>query len=432
LPCGAGKSVIAANIAKSIAAKGIQVLFFVHRIELVQQIRQTFIDCGVNMNFCEVGMQQTIVRHLDKVNVPKYILVDEAHHILADGYKKIIHAFPEAAVIGFTATPLRMNEGGLGDVIDELITSVSTKWLIEHHYLSPCKCFSVQLADLSGIRIRHGEYDTAQMSEILENDAVYGETIKNYKNIADGRKTIVYCVSVESAKQTAELFKQNGYTAAALDGATPAKERERIMRDFRDNKITILCNCELFGEGLDVPNVECVIMLRKTHSLTLFIQQSMRSMRYQPDKTAIIIDHVGNVFEHGFPYDDREWSLETKIKKDAAKKKAVELKTCPECDLLLTLNVRVCPDCGHEFWTKVTRPVIDVTLREMTAADILRRKPYTYYQTCRTWADLDAFRKAKEYKQAWAIYKAIELGIEIPDKFSYLESCIRRQLKNDA
>ena len=428
LPCGAGKSVIAANIAKISASKGNHVLFFVHRIELVRQIRQTFIECGVDMDYCTVGMQQTIVRHLDQVNNPKLIIVDEAHHILANGYKKIINTFPDAVVCGFTATPLRMNEGGLGEIIDELITSVSTKWLIENNYLSPCKCYSVQLADLSNIRIKRGEYDAGQMADILEDNAVYGKTVENYKLIAEGRKCLVYTVSVESAKQTADLFIQNGYTAASLDSKTPIHERARIMREFRENKITILCNCELFGEGLDVPDVECVILLRKTHSLTLYIQQSMRSMRYKPGKTAVIIDHVGNVFEHGLPHDDREWTLDPKKRKRIAEKKEPTYKTCPNCSLLLLFNVRVCPDCGYEFWEKIIQHTIDVALQEITEADLLRKKPYCFYRACKTWDELERFRAARKYKQAWSIYSAIELGVEIPEEFKYLESGIRSKL----
>jgi len=314
LSCGGGKSVIAANIAKMAISKGNSVLFLVHRIELCNQIRDTFSACGVNMNYCEIGMVQTLTRRTGQVKLsePDLIITDEFHHGTAASYRNIYETYPNAVLIGFTATPIRMGRGGLGAVCDELITSVSTKWLIENNYLSPCKYYSAPLADLSDLKVKRGEYDAARMAAILENRAVYGETIKNYRRIADGKKTIVYTVSVESARQTAELFRHSGYTAAALSGATPKDERARVMRDFRENKITVLCNCQLFGEGLDISDVECVVLLRKTKSLTLFIQQSMRSMRYKPGKTAIIIDHVGNIFEHGFPQDDRAWSLDVK------------------------------------------------------------------------------------------------------------------------
>jgi len=428
LSCGGGKSVIAANIAKMAISKGNSVLFLVHRIELCNQIRDTFVACGVDLNYCEIGMVQTLTRRADQVKLsePDVIITDEFHHGTAASYRNIYETYPNAVLIGFTATPIRRGEGGLGAVCDELITSVSTKWLIENNYLSPCKCYSVQLADLSNLKVKRGEYDVVQMAAILEKRAIYGETIKNYKRIADGKKTIVYTVSVESAQQTAELFRGNGYAAAALDGTTPKAERAQVMQAFRENKITVLCNCELFGEGLDVQDVECVILLRKTKSLTLYIQQSMRSMRYKTGKTAIIIDHVGNIFEHGFPQDDRAWSLDGKKKE---KNNSIEEnagggcspKACPNCNVVLESHIRTCPDCGFIFSKKTPAQLIDVELKEITEDDLLRAKPYAHYKNCKSWDELNAFRKAKKYRQAWAVHKAIELGLEIPNKLRGLD-----------
>jgi len=441
LPCGGGKSVIAAAIAKLAISKGNNVLFMVHRIELCNQIRQTFIAFGVDLNYCEIGMVQTLTRRTGQVglNDPDVIITDEFHHGGAMSYRSIYKAYPKAAIIGFTATPIRMSTGGLGDICDELITSVSTKWLIENGYLSPCKCYSVTLADLSKLRVKRGEYDVSQLAALLETKTVYGETVKNYRLIADGKKTIVYTVSVESARQTAKLFRGNGYTAAALDGTTPKPEREQIMQDFRDNKISILCNCELFGEGLDVPDVECVILLRKTKSLTLYIQQSMRSMRFKPDKTALIIDHVGNVFEHGFPQDDREWSLEVKKKKKDAKEEgelkglAFKPKACPSCNVVLYQYESKCSECGYVFLVPLKEPAktVDVDLKEITEEDLLRFKPYSHYKNCKTWDELEAFRRVKKYKQAWVIFKAAELGIDIPIKFKTLERKLRNKQNGD-
>ena len=138
LSCGGGKSVIAANIAKMAISKGSSVLFLVHRIELCNQIRDTFIACGVDLNYCEIGMVQTLTRRTGQVKLsePDVIITDEFHHGTANSYRNIYETYPNAVLIGFTATPTRMGKGGLGAVCDELITSVSTKWLIENNYLS--------------------------------------------------------------------------------------------------------------------------------------------------------------------------------------------------------------------------------------------------------------------------------------------------------
>jgi hypothetical protein len=155
-------------------------------------------------------------------------------------------------------------------------------------------------------------------------------------------------------------------------------------------------------------------------------------MRYKPDKTALIIDHVGNIFEHGFPQDDREWSLDGRKeeKKDNLADKAGfgnKVKSCPVCDVVLEIHIRTCPDCGHEFTMSKERPLVDVELEEITEDDLLRSKPYAHYKNCKTWDELNAFRKAKKYKQAWAINKAIELGIDIPNKLRSLDRHVRNR-----
>ena len=287
---------IQAEIAKCATNKNNRVLFLVHRRELCNQITATFTAQGVDMELCKISMVQTASRSIDDISAPDIIITDEAHHSTANTYRKIYSKFPDALLLGFTATPIRLNKGGLGEVYKDLIASVSTRWLIDNHYLSPYKYYSVKLADTSGLHIKAGEYKADEVAELMQNKEIYGETVKQWKKIAKGKKTIVYCASVEASKNTAEQFKAAGYAAESLDGAVSKSYRASVMSDFRKGKIKILCNCELFGEGLDVPDCECVVLLRPTQSLTLFIQQSMRSMRYMPGKTAIIIDHVGNCY----------------------------------------------------------------------------------------------------------------------------------------
>ncbi|MDR1541891.1 MAG: DEAD/DEAH box helicase [Clostridiales bacterium] len=418
LACGGGKSVVAAHIAMLANAKGNRLLFMVHRKELCEQIRETFINCGVDMQLTEVGMQQTLALHLDRISPPKIIICDEFHHALAKSYRKIFDHFGNAALVGFTATPVRLNEGGLKAVCDKLITSVSTKWLIENRYLSPARFYSVPLADMSSVKIKRGEYDAAQMSKLLDQRIVYENVLKSYKRIANGKKTIVYCISVAGARETAEMFLNSGYSAVALDGETPKIERSEMLAKFRSGAITVLCNCELFGEGLDVPDVECIILLRKTKSLTLYIQQSMRCMRYVEGKTAVVIDHVGNIYEHGFPQDDRIWSLDEKEK---VVNKDPPTKVCPQCSECLPLAAKKCP-CGFKFEKKSPleadkpeeseeRELMEITEEYM---DYLRLQRYDFYKTLRSYEELEAFRKARGYKPGWTYYIAKELGIEKP------------------
>ena len=318
LGCGGGKSVIQGNIAASATARGNRVLFVVHRKELCQQITNTFAACGVDFSLCTVGMVQTVCRRLAKTPEPKLILVDEAHHILSQSYLSILQHFPGAVVLGFTATPQRMNEGGLGAVFEELIESVSTEWLIQNHYLAPYKYYGVQLADASKLHTKRGDYDKAEIEALMNKRAIFGSAVENWLQLAKGKQTIVYCSSIATSEGTAAAFREQGINSMHLDGTTPQAQRQAAVEGFRRGEVTVLCNVDLFGEGFDVPDCDCVVLMRPTKSLTLHIQQSMRSMRTNPnnpDKVALILDHVGNFTRHGLPDDVREWSLESKAKK---------------------------------------------------------------------------------------------------------------------
>ena len=363
LGCGGGKSIVQATIAKASTDKGNRVLFLVHRKELCEQIVRTFTQCGVDMTMCDVMMVQTASRRIKTMPEYDLIITDECHHSLAATYRKIYDSF-DCIRLGFTATPCRLNQGGLGEVYEDLITSVSTQWLIENHYLAPYRYYSVKLADTSGLHMKAGEYSQDEVAELMQSKEIYGDTVKQWERLAKGKKTIVYCASVEASRSTADEFSAAGYTAYSLDGTSAQIERQSVMERFRNGDVKILCNADLFGEGLDVPDCECTVLLRPTQSLTLYIQQSMRSMRYMPDKAAIIIDHVGNCYLHGLPDDDRKWTLEPKAKQE----NMVKIRECPACYSVYPPTKDRCPYCGFKAVKEVRRKdkkTVEIDLVEM-------------------------------------------------------------------
>lgn len=428
LGCGGGKSVIQGTIAANANQKGNRVLFLVHRKELCEQIRDTFTACGVNWGLTDVGMVQTFTRHISDIKKPDIIITDECHLSTAKTYTKIYDAFPEALKLGFTATPCRLNEGGLGAVYDSLVEGVSTKWLINNGHLAPYRHFSLQLADTSGLHSRGGEYVSQEVQELMENKYIYGETVKNWLNIANGMKTIVYCSSVQSSRETAESFISEGISAAHLDGNTSDTVREEIMQSFRSGETKVLCNCELFSVGLDVPDCECVILLRPTQSLTLYIQQAMRCMRADrnnPDKVGIIIDHVGNIYRHGFVDDPRDWSLDAKKRNE---KNLIKIKECPQCFMTYSAENVKCPQCGFEnHIVKETkdRKTVDVDLREVQRIENLKNCKYEDIKNCSTFDEILEFQKARGYKIQWAIHMADSIGIKVPAKYNYMRRFMR-------
>lgn len=429
LGCGGGKSVIIATIAKAATDRGNRVLFLVHRKELTAQISRTMAAMGVDPFLCTVSMVQTMSRQktLARTIPPALIIVDEAHHSLAAGYLRIFDYFSQATVVGFTATPQRMGDGGLGKVFQQLVESVSTKWLIENHYLTPYHLYSVPLTEVTGIHTRHGDYDQGEIAKLMDKGAIFGGTVASWLQQAKDKKTIVYCASIKTSQATAAAFRRQGISAAHLDGSTPKAERERIVQQFRDGKILVLCNVDLFGEGFDVPDCEVVQLLRPTKSLTLFIQQSMRPMRINPQnpqKEAIILDHVGNYTRHGFPDDDHDWNLEAKKKKKQAK---TTTKQCPVCYHVFIPSkdndsgpLR-CPYCGEVLEEERAPRSEQEQINGITLEEI-KESPYSDYKKAKNWEQLEFFRKGKRYKLGWSLYKALELHIPIPAKYRYAAS----------
>lgn len=417
LGCGGGKSIIQADISRSATNKQNNVLFLVHRKELCEQIYNTFSSYGVDMELCSVSMVQTVSRHIDRIQIPKIIITDEAHHSTAASYKKIYEAFPDALRLGFTATPCRLNKGGLGEVYDDLITSVSTQWLIENHYLSPYKYYSIPLADTEKLHIRAGEFKAEEVSALIENEAVYSGAVEQYLKLASGKKAIVYCPSVKASKETAEEFNRNGIRAAHLDGTSSKEEREKVIESFRAGKYYILSNADLFSEGFDDKDIECTILLRPTMSLTVFIQQSMRCMRYKEGKTALIIDCVGNVFRHGLPDDDREWSLLPKAKQETT----VKIRECPQCYGVYSPTMEKCPYCGFMAVKEVihkNKKTVSVDLVEIRRQEELKNTRLSDTDF-KTWEEVREYQQARKLKFAFCFHYCLEHGIQIPSKYRY-------------
>lgn len=408
LPCGGGKSCITAEIARRTTEKGNRVLFLVHRRELVGQIQETFHAWGVDLDLCRVMMVQTACRRVSRLPVPKLIITDENHHCLAASYRKIYEAFPQAQCLGVTATPVRLGGGGLGDVNDILITGVSAKWLIAHECLAPYDYYAPAVADLSGLHTKRGEFVAREVMDELDKSTIYGDVIGYYRKLADGRQAVCYCASVEHSRQMAERFTEAGIPAAHIDGETEKYQRGQTVEAFRRGDIRVLCNVDLISEGFDVPDCACAILLRPTQSLTLYIQQSMRCMRYRPGKRAVIIDHVGNYSRFGMPDDDREWSLEPKKQKKKMVQDEFQVRQCPECFFTFHTAPR-CPKCGYEF-PKQER----TALEEAPEFELSKIEGFTlHYETpedCRNYRELLHYAKTHGYKPGWAWYQAKARG----------------------
>lgn len=410
-PCGAGKSVMISEIARMTTDKGNRVLFLVHRRELIDQIENTFRLNEVNMDLVQFGMVQTVVRRLDKTPKPSLIITDENHHALAASYQKIYDYFSDVPLLGFTATPIRLNGSGLGDVNDILIEEVDAEWLIANGFLAPYKYYSAKLIDREHLKLNNlKEFSNSSVDKELKN-VIFGDVVSNYRKYADGEQAIAYCHSIEFSKKVEQIFVDEGIPAAHIDAKTPKDIRADIIAKFRSKEIRVLCNVDLIGEGFDVPDCSTVIMLRPTQSLSLFIQQSMRGMRFKEGKTSIIIDHVANFLQHGLPDTKHHWGLEGK--KSKGMKLEVPIKECPSCFAVYTSSETVCPECGHEpeVVERKEKEIVEVELKEINKDDVKITLDFREPSDCKNMSELYQLARNRGYKPGWAYHQGKILGL---------------------
>lgn len=422
-PPGSGKSVVIAEIARLTTEKGRQVLFFVHRKELVNQIKDSFVAQGVNLNNCTIMTVGKVANRLGYLPKPNLIIVDESQHSRAKTYLKIFKFYSDVPRLGFTGSPWRLSGKGFKDIYSAMIEGPNVKWLIKNHKLAPFTMYGYRLGDDSQLKLgSNGDY-TNKSLDAFSQTIIRGDIIKSWKRFANGRKTIVYCHSAQFAKEVANAFRRANINAEEADSKTPEKERDRIMSDFKTGKIKVLCNCDLISEGFNVPDCSCVILLRPTESLVVYLQQSMRCMRYQPDKDAIIIDQVGNFTRFGLPDADREWTLEDRIKHPQREGGSAgpAIKTCPQCFGVILASLHDCPLCGYSFETefrkiaqdrraeleKINLNAKELRERKKKEQELLLRDPSTFT----SFKEFAIYGKAMGHKPGWAWHRAKAKGL---------------------
>ena len=424
-PPRTGKTVIMAEIARKTTDKGNRVMFIIHRKEVLAQAKATFEQQNVNMGLATMGMVQTLTRRVNKLTEPQLILIDEAHHAISNSYRRIIDTFPNAYILYFTATPIRTCQDQLDQIADDIIVGKSIKWLTQHHFLAPFHYYGLGDIDRSKLRKQNGDYSSQSMDEAISHQ-IYGHIVQQYQRLANDKQAVVYCHSIESAKKVTEQFTQAGITAAEIDGDTDTKARDRLVQKFRNQELTILANVNLFTEGVDLPNVDCVIMARPTSSLALYLQFSMRCLNPREGKTAVIIDHVDNFLNFGLPSSDRNWS-EAIVTKDKRKTKSNTDNgpAIAQCNYCFGTFYRdqakdnCCPLCGHELReenkdykivnvdlqeikenqaVKHRKEMIKKILDDQVMANVADKSPGQLH----TLKELQAYAKLHNYSAGWA------------------------------
>ena len=412
-PCGSGKTVLFSWITAQARARHQKVLIVVHRQELIEQTSRTLdrfyipheILTTKNINSCDMHIASvyTLARRLNNFEKPPdLIILDECAHAVANTWRKVIEHFPNSLVIGFTATPARLSGDGLGVIFQALALGPSVKELVEMGNLAPFDYYSPPVvADFADLKVKYGDYQASDVALKMDKSEIIGDVIATYRRLADGKSAICYCASCEHAEHVAKEFNHAGIPAAYIDGTTPDSVRKMAVEQFRTGVVKILTNVDLVSEGFDVPNMEAVILLRPTQSTALFIQQSMRAMRADPenpDKRAIIIDHVGNVYRHGLPDEDREWSLEGKMKKREPSE--IKIRQCPKC-YYAHLPAPQCPKCGFTYEIQAPAPIVQTKGELLQIKDLERKSQKREIGQARTREALEKIAITRGYSLRW-------------------------------
>lgn len=418
-PTGSGKTILTAHMLKTAASKGMSSWFVVHRRELINQSMRAFHSVGVPFGVVSAGYPeskrmpvqivgvQTVARRLNRYAKPSLIIYDESHHIAAGSWQKIHKQFPDAYSIGLTATPIRLDGAGLGNYFQDIVYGPSVDWLIKNNYLCKYKLYAPSHVKLDNLHTRMGDFANEELNVLIDKPTITGDAIKHYKKLCEGKRAVVFAVSIKHSEHIVEQFNSAGIPAEHVDGGTDTGERDRQIKRFSSGEIKILSNVDLFGEGFDLPAMEAVIMLRPTQSLGMYLQQCGRVLRTSPGKNeAIILDHVGNCERHGLPDEDRQWKLTSDKIKKSKNEISSSVRVCPKCFAAMFSGVIVCSYCGYNF-EKQSRKIEekDGELVEVDA-ETIRRKKKIEQGKCETLDELIEVGKRRGYKRPylWAQY----------------------------
>lgn len=365
-PTGSGKTVIASHLMNMATKKYKHSLFLAHRREIVHQTSEKLGRFGCDHGVEMAGERRSVYPQAHVGSIQTYysryvscgrktprvdlLFFDEAHRSLAITYQKIRELFPEAILIGLTATPVRGDGKGLGSMYTKMVESVSVEELIQQGFLVRPRVYAPSIPDLKTVGVKAGDYVKSDLELVMDRQELVGNVVKDWQQRAGDRKTVVFASGVKHSMHLCEEFRKAGVAAAHIDGSTPKRQRDEILRDLETGVLQTVTNCDVLLEGWDCPSVSSAILARPTKSYGLYLQMAGRVIRsFDGKDDCIIIDHAGAVYRHGFVEDAGCWSLDpdTKIEDRRGEKeeKDKEPVTCRECFTVYEAQQH-CPNCG--------------------------------------------------------------------------------------
>jgi DNA repair protein RadD len=375
LPTGAGKTVIAAEIVRRLRERGLFALFLAHRREIIAQTSSRLSEHGMPLGQHGIIMaeREQDLRPQARIQVASIdtlyargvraktmqlppadlVVFDEAHRVRGRTRENLLRQYPDALLIGLTATPCRGDGRGLGNIFDAMVVGPQVQALTDMATLVPAKIFAPVYHDVAkGVGTSQGDYIASQLSRRMNTAELVGDVVRDWLQHGERRRTVAFSVDVAHAVSIRDEFVRASVRAEFLTGETPTLERESILARLASGETEVVANCMVLTEGWDCPPVSCCILARPTKQLGLYRQMVGRILRPADGKTdATILDHAGAVYRHGPPSDDIDWTLDVdskaENKTEAARKhgEAPEVARCPECSAIMT-SKPPCWSCG--------------------------------------------------------------------------------------
>ena len=408
LPTGAGKTVMMTEWAAKMAKQGKRTLIIVDREELVFQTDENLQDVSIMKAGYDklykpealihiVMLQTAYARQKVLMDLDfDYIFFDEVHQYY-DGlmFKAITEAFPNAKVIGVSATPID-NKGYLLPGFDECINDLQLQDLIDMGFLVKPNYYSLSnySIDLSKIKITNGDFNIEELDNMMINferlDKIYSEWLK----IAENRKTIAFCSSIKQAEATCNYFREKGVACACLH--SKVNNREEVLTALKIGAVKIVFNVGILVAGFNEPSVDCIMFLNPTKILRRYIQQAGRGLRlFEGKSDCLMLDFAGLTSIHGFCNDLRFYV-------PAPPEAEYKYKECPECGNILPKHIKKCDVCGYEFTTEemitVSKPKKKEIERLEKAMNLQKELKKNIYELV----------KEQNYKNGYAYYLFID------------------------
>jgi len=416
---GSGKTRTSMAMVKEFLQAKLPVSYIVRRRELVKQVSKVMqgfdIDHGVNManhyrfdpkklvqvsSVDTLGARKIFPHHADNNTV---VFIDEVQDATSNTYKEVISNYEHNKIIGLSGTPFRDNS-----MFERIVCPITPYELYERGILVKERVYSHSCINADGVRSIKGDYVTSDLEKVSIDSKIVGNIVDTWIARAEGRKTLLFAVSVNHSKIMCEEFLSRGIRAIHIDAGSSETERAEAVEQLLKGEINVICNVDIFSVGFDCPSISCVILARPTQSLIWHLQATARGLRSSDDKSdCIILDHAGNYFRHGFILETRNATLD-KPEKKQSKDDEPKLRTCKQCFYIFSAEFQQCPECGF-----INPPIVrkikteDGLLVEMTMTEEqveeIRKKAFLsdYYK-------LDHVAKIRKFHHNWTYQQLLK------------------------